>query len=36
MRTLILLGLALALAAPLAAQNRTRSPHGTLALECET
>ena len=36
MRPLFLLGLALALAAPLAAQDRTRSPHGELALECET
>jgi Cytochrome c3 len=36
MRRLILLGLALLAVAPLAAQQRTRSPHGDLKLECKT
>lgn len=34
MRSLALLGLALCLAGPLVAQERTRSPHGELKLEC--
>ena len=36
MRGLILLGLALLVVAPLQAQERTRSPHGDLKMECKT
>ncbi len=36
MRGVILLGLALLLVAPLQAQQRTRSPHGDLKMECMT
>ncbi len=34
MRGLVLVGLALVVATPLAAQERTRSPHGALKMEC--
>src|SRR5712691_4730886 len=36
MRSLILLGLALLVVAPLQAQQRTRSPHGDLKMECNS
>lgn len=36
MKPLFLCGIALVLAAPLSAQDRTRSPHGSLDLACET